>query len=76
MKPVSHASMKCDLINHNGYSAVVHGIRMMDHIFICIRHYTYTYIAFKNVHFYRYTISIHIQIYINTHIPVCIYIYL
>lgn len=47
MKPVSHAYMKCDLINHNGYSAVVHGIRMMGHIFICIKCYTYTYTALR-----------------------------
>lgn len=67
MKPVSHAYMKCDLINHNGYSAVVHGIRMMDHIFICIRCYTYTYIAFKNVHFSLYTLYICIYTHISTH---------
>lgn len=67
MKPVSHAYMKCDLINPNGYSAVVYGIRMMDHIFICIKCYTYTYIAFKNVHFFIYTLYICIYTHTSTH---------
>lgn len=65
MKPVSHAYMKCDLINHNGYSAVVHGIRMMGHIFMCVRGYTYTYIALKNVHFSLYT---HISTHTHVHV--------
>lgn len=72
MKPVSHAYMKCDLINHNGNSAIVHGIRMMDHIFICIRCYTYTYIAFKNVHFFIYTLYICIYTHTSTRPCACI----
>jgi len=44
MKPVSHAYMKCDLINHDGYSAVVYGIRMMDGLYIYMYKMLHIYI--------------------------------